>query len=220
MKERICGTSAGVSGRMVSVARGSASGCGSCWSILIFLLRGLLCGLGCGGRIRGEPLIEGDGEGEELLLAVEGMDHLDVELGAFERWVVEAANVVEEISGDGAVSVDDGALEAEVVVILGNLLVDGGVVDGDGEDGILGSLRTAGGEEAAVDVVVQGGGGDVAVGGDELDARLFEREGGVAVVGDDDADGDEAVLDVGEAEEGAVFGVRAGLGGDGDVLFW
>ena len=42
------------------------------------------------------------------------------------------------------------------------------------------------------------GGGDlVVVGGDELHAGVFEGEGGVAVVGDDDADGDEAVGDVG-----------------------
>ena len=49
--------------------------------------------------------------------------------------------------------------------------------------------------------------------------RASSREtGAVAVVGDDDADGQEAVLDVGQAEEGAVSGVVAGLGGDGDVL--
>ena len=40
----------------------------------------------------------------------------------------------------------------------------------------------------------------------------------VAVVGDDDADGQEAVLDVGQAEEAAVLGIVAGVGGDGDVL--
>src|SRR6266851_8438850 len=131
------------------------------------------------------------------------MDHLDVEFRALQRWVVEASDVVEEVSGEGAVGVDGRALEAEVVVILGDLLVDGGVVDGDGDDGDLRSLRPAGGEEAAVDVVVLGCGDDVAVGGDELDARLFERKRGVAVVSDVDADGDEGVLYVGEAEEGA-----------------
>ncbi len=45
-----------------------------------------------------------------------------------------------------------------------------------------------------------------------------EREGGVAVVGDDDADGDEAVLDVFEAKEAAIARIVAGFGGDGDVL--
>ena len=47
---------------------------------------------------------------------------------------------------------------------------------------------------------------------------VVEREGFVGVVGDDDADGDEAVLDVGQAEPGAELGVGAGVGGDGDVL--
>ena len=42
--------------------------------------------------------------------------------------------------------------------------------------------------------------------------------GGVAVVGDDDADGQEAVRDVGETEEFAVLDVVAGFGGYGDVL--
>ena len=79
-------------------------------------------------------------------------------------------------------------------------------------------LSALGGEEAAVDVVVGGGGDPVVVGGDELDAGVVEGERGVAVVGEDDADGDEAVLDVGQAEEVAVFGVVAGFGGDGDLL--
>ena len=70
--------------------------------------------------------------------------------------------------------VDDGALEAEVVVILCDLFVDGGVVDGDRRHGNFGSCGAFGGEEAAVDVVVEGCGDDVAVGGDELDARLVE----------------------------------------------
>ena len=90
--------------------------------------------------------------------------------------------------------------------------------DGDGACGILVPIALLSGEEAAVDVVVGGGGDLVVVGGDELDAGVVEGEGGVAVVGEDDADGDEAVLDVGQAEEVAVLGVVAGVGGDGDVL--
>ncbi len=53
-----------------------------------------------------------------FLLPSSGVDHLDVELGAFEGWVVEAADVVEEVAGEGGVGVDGGALEAEVVVVL------------------------------------------------------------------------------------------------------
>jgi|SRR6185312_17321833 len=95
----------------------------------------VLCRWLCGGGLGGEPFVEGDVEGEELLFAVEGVDHLDVELGVFEGGVVELANVVEEIAGESAVGVDDGALEAEVAVVLGDLLVDGWVVELDGGDG-------------------------------------------------------------------------------------
>ena len=146
------------------------------------------------------------------------MDHLDVEFGAFESGVVEAADVVEEVAGEGTVGVDGRSCETEVVLILRDLFVDGGVVNGDRSHRDFGPGGAFGGEEAAVDVVVEGGRDDVAIGGDELDAGLIECEGGVAVVGDDDADGNEAVLDVFEPEEAAVSGVVAGLGGDSDLL--
>jgi len=173
--------------------------------------------------VGGKPLVEGDGEGKEILLGVERVDHLDVEFGVFEGGIVEAADVVEEIAGEGGMGVDDGALKAEVVVVFGDFLVDRLVVDGDGGNGRghgdLGALGALEGEEDAVEVLVGGGGEDVVVGGDELDAGVVEGEGAVGVVGDDDADGEEAVLDVGEAEEAAVGGLGAGIGGDGDVFF-
>ena len=146
------------------------------------------------------------------------MDHLEVELRAFEGGVVEFADVVEEVAGEGGVGVDCGALEAEVVVVVGDLFVDCLVVDGKGDEWDFGSHGVVSGEEAAVDVFERGGRDDVVVDGDELDADVFEGKRGVAVVGDDDADGDEAVLDVGETEEVAVVRVGAGFGGDGDVL--
>ena len=173
--------------------------------------------VGEGGGVGGKPFVEGDGEGEQLVAGVEGMDHLDVELGVGEGRVVEVSDVVEEIPGEGGVGVDDGAFEAEVVVVLSDVLVDG-VVDGDGDDGDLGALRGVHGEEAAVDVFFGGGGDLVVIGGDELHAGFVELEGVAGVVGDDDADGQKAVLHVGHAEEGAFFGVVAGVGGDGDVL--
>jgi hypothetical protein len=40
----------------------------------------------------------------------------------------------------------------------------------------------------------------------------------VRIVGEDDTDGKQAVLDVRQAEEGAKFGVVAGFSGDGDML--
>ena len=157
-----------------------------------------------------------------MLLTVHGVNHLDVELGAFEGWVVEGSDVVEEIACEGAVRVDDGALEAEVGVVGGDFFVDGWMVDGDGwqgrGQGDFGASYALHGEEAALDVVEGGGGDDVVVGGDELDAGVVEGEGGVAVVGEDDTDWDEAVLDVGEAEEGAVAGIVAGVSGDGEVF--
>ncbi len=174
-----------------------------------------------------EPFVEGDVEVEELLLVAvfvwKCVHHLDVELGAFEGIIVELADVVEEVAGEGAVCVDGRAFEAEIVLVLRDLLVDGLVVDGDGgqreRKRVFAASGAFGGEEAALDVVVGGGGNLVIVDGDELHAGVFERERGVAVVGEDDANWDEAVLDVREAKEVAVFGVVAGLGGDADLLF-
>ncbi len=40
----------------------------------------------------------------------------------------------------------------------------------------------------------------------------------IAVVGDDDADGQQAVLDVGQAKEVALVGIVAGFGGDGHLF--
>lgn len=118
--------------------------------------------------------------------------------------------------------VDDGGGEAKVGVVFGDLLVEGLVVGGDGGkrhgQWNRAPLDALGGEETALDIVEGSGGDDVVVGGDELDAGVVERESGVAVVGEDDADGDEAVLDVGQAEEVAVFGIVAWVGGDGKVL--
>ena len=118
--------------------------------------------------------------------------------------------------------IDRGAGEAEVGVVFRYLLIDGLVVEGDGGERQgqrdLAAFDVFGGEEAALDVVVGGGGNDIVVDGDELDAGFVERERGVAIVGEDDADGDKAVLDVGETKEVAVFGVVARVGGDGEVL--
>ena len=172
--------------------------------------------VGGGVGVGGEPLVEGDGEGEEILLAVEGVDLLDVERGVGEGGVVEALDVVKEVAGEGGVGVDDGPLEAEVVVVLGDALVDGGALNGDGDERDVDGLRAVQGEEAAVDLVLGGGGEGVVRGGDELEACVVELKGAVAVVGDDDADGQQAVLDVRQAEEGALFGVVAGVGGDGE----
>ncbi len=197
--------SGGLAGWREGVGRGGGGG-------------GLLRDLGGVLGLGFEPFVEGDGEGEELLFAVEGVDHFDVELGVFEGGVVELADVVEEVSGEGGVRFDGGGLEAEIGVVVRDLFVDGCVVDGDGDDGDLGAHGGAGGEETAIDVLEGGCGNDVVIGGDELDANVVEGERVVGVVGDDDADGDEAVLDIGKAKEVAGPGIEAGVGGDGDVL--
>ena len=112
------------------------------------------------------------------MLFVYGVDHLDVDLRAFEGGdvgLVKAFYVVEEVAGEGGVGVDGGALEAEVLVVVDALFVDGGgVVDGDGYAWDGGGRGAAEGEHAAVDVFEVGGGELVVVGGDELYADVFE----------------------------------------------
>ena len=53
---------------------------------------------------------------------------------------------------------DDGGGEAEVCVVVENLLVDGLVVDGDGDERDLGAGGGFAGEEAPVEVFVGRGG--------------------------------------------------------------
>lgn len=58
------------------------------------------------------------------------------------------------------------------------------------------------------------------VGRDEVDTGVVEVDGGIGVVGDNDADNKEAVMRVIKSGIGeSIFGV-AGLGGDGDELFF
>jgi 3-deoxy-D-manno-octulosonic-acid transferase len=133
---------------------------------------------------------------------------------------VGALDVVEEVAGDGGVGGDGGGLEAEVVVVEGDVFVDVFFADGDGDGEAEGEAGAGGGlhgEEAALEIFGGGGGDGVVVGVDEDDAGVVEGDGELGVVGDDDADGEHVVVEVFEAEGWGVFGV-AGLGGDGDVL--
>jgi len=115
--------------------------------------------------LRGEPFVEGDVEVEELILVAvfvrEGVNHLYVELCPSERIVVELADIVEEVTGERAVCVDGSALEAEIFLVLCDLLVDGLVVEGDGRqghgEGYLAALDAFGGEKSPLNVVVGGG---------------------------------------------------------------
>jgi 3-deoxy-D-manno-octulosonic-acid transferase len=133
---------------------------------------------------------------------------------------VGALDVVEEVAGDGGVGGDGGGLEAEVVVVEGDVFVDVFFADGDGDGEAEGEAGAGGGlhgEEAALEIFGGGGGDGVVVGVDEDDTGVVEGEGELGVVSDDDADGEHVVVEVFEAEGWGVFGV-AGLGGDGDVL--
>lgn len=165
-----------------------------------------------------EPFVKGYVESEELLFGVERVNHLNVELGVAEGGIVKLADIIEKIPGDGGVRIDRGGGEAEVSVILRDLLVDGGVMDGDGRKGDLSAQGGTSGEEAAVDVLEGGGRQGVMVSGDELDTDIVKGESVVGIIGDDDADGDKAVLDVGKAEKVACLGFGAGVGGYADVL--
>lgn len=174
--------------------------------------------VGGGGGVGSQPLVERDGEGEEFLFAAEGVNHLNVEFGVFERRIVEVFDVVEQVSVERGVGADGGGFKAKVVVVVSDLFVDGCAMDREGDERDVDRLGTVQGKDAAVDVVFAGGRDFVVVGGEELHARVFEGDGAVRIVGEDDTDGKQAVLDVRQAEEGAKFGVVAGLGGDGDTL--
>lgn len=146
----------------------------------------------------------------------------DFESGVVEDGVVEVAGVVVEIAGNRGVGSDGGGGEPEVGVVGEDLLVDSLVVDGDrGERHGQGDASSGGGfarEEAALELVVVGCLDNGAVRADELDAGVVERDGGVGIVRDDDADGHEAVVGVVETGVGLGFFGVAGLCADGDFV--
>lgn len=173
--------------------------------------------IGCHWRFGRKPFVKGDGEGEELF-PCRSMDHLDVDLGALEGRIVEVFDVIEEVTGNCGMRGDRGGLKAEVLIVLGDLLVDGRMVNGERDQRDFASLGVFGGEEAAVDVVEGSGGKLVVIRGDELHPGFVEIEGRVAVVSDDDADRDEGVPDVRKSKEVAIMGISAGINSDGDVF--
>lgn len=147
------------------------------------------------------------------------MHHLHVEFGPAEWRVVEVSDVVEEEAVGAGVRRDDGLGEGEVLVVVKNFFVDGrgAVSDGCAGDALL--LDVVEAEEAAVQLFGRGRGELGAVGGDELDADLIQVQRRVAVIGNDEADGQDAVTAVVEPEEVALFASVEWLGGYGDVLF-
>ncbi len=166
-----------------------------------------------------EVLVEGDFEGEEFL-AVGGAEFAEVEGCAFEG-VGEAGDVVEEEAGLCGVGFDDESLVLELVEVLFDVFVagfglevDGGEWAGEGDFGALFVVEA----DESLNVFGVGGLDAVALGGDEDDAGVLEGDGLVAEVGDDEADGDDAVGEVVDAEEGGFVVGVVGLGGDGEML--
>ena len=153
-------------------------------------------------------------------MAVGVFEFAEVEDCAFEG-VGEAADVVEEEAGLGGVGFDDEGLVLELVEVLFNILVTGFGLEVDGWEGAgegdFGALFVVEADEA-FDVFGFGGLDAISLGGDEDDACVAEGDGLVAEVGDDEADGDDAVGEVVDAEEGGFVVGVVGLGGDGEVL--
>lgn len=164
-----------------------------------------------------EVFFEGDFEVEELF-SVGVFDGVYVEQRALKR-MAEAADVVEKEAGAGGVGLDDQSLEFEGIEVLLDGLVGGFAfaVDGDRSDGDLSALFFLA-RHKALDVFRVGGLDAILELGDEEDARVAEGNGAVAVIGDDEADGQYAVGEVVDAEEGHLLFSVVGLGGDGQLF--
>ena len=118
--------------------------------------------------------------------------------------------------------IDCRSVESEVFVVLDDLFINRLVVDGHRRQGKRKGNLPAGctfrREESPLNVIIGSCRYFVVIDGDELDAGVSERDWRVAVVGEDDADGDEAVGDIGQAEEVALFDVVAWLGRHSNML--
>jgi hypothetical protein len=163
--------------------------------------------------------VEGDFEVEELG-AVGVAEGAEIEFGAFEG-VVELGDVVKEEAGAGGVGLDDDGSIFELAEVGFDVLVAGFRLELDGGERAgqrnFAAFALFAGHEA-LDVLGFGGLDFVPGGGLEQDAGVAEVDGAVAVVGDDEADGHDAVSEVVDAEEGfLLFGV-VWLGGDSDLL--
>ena len=165
-----------------------------------------------------EVFFERDFEVEELF-AVGVFDGVQIEKRTLQG-MREAADVIEEEAGASCVRLDDegGELEGIKVGFYGFVAGLGLAMDGDGPgDGDLGALFFLEGHEA-FNVFGVGGLDAVALLGDEEDASVTEADGLVAVVGDDEADGHDAVCEVVDAEELSFFFGFVGLDGDGELF--
>ena len=165
-------------------------------------------------------LVYRDFEVEELI-TIGIAELVQVQLSALER-MIELRHVVEEKAGAGGVRFDDKGLVLELVEVFLNVFVTGFRLHLDGweraGDGDLLAFPLGAGHEA-LDVFGFGGLNAIAAGRVEEDARVAQRDGAVAIVGDDEADGHDAVTEVVNAENGFLLARVVGFDGNGDVFF-
>jgi len=135
--------------------------------------------------------------------------------------LVKVGDVVEEVTVDRGVGRNGGGLEAEVLIVVDYFFVDILFADRDG-DRQTERQACAGGtldtEQGALEIVVGSGGDAGTVGRDEVDAGIVEVHRKIAIVSDDNVDGQHAVVGILQPKIrcGLLGGAR--LGGYGDVL--
>ena len=135
--------------------------------------------------------------------------------------LVEVSDVVEEVTVDSGVGRNGGGLEAEVLIVVDNFFVDVLFANRDGDrqtEGQAGAGGALDAEQGALEIVVGSGGDAGTVGRDEVDAGIVEVHRKIAIVSDDNVDGQHAVVGILQAKirSGLLGGAR--LGGYGDVL--
>uniref|UniRef100_E6PYS4 Uncharacterized protein n=1 Tax=mine drainage metagenome TaxID=410659 RepID=E6PYS4_9ZZZZ len=145
---------------------------------------------------------------------------VEIERRAAER-IAEAVNVIEKKSGLGSVWSDSQSGEFKGVKICLDFLVDVLVLQmktrnraGHGDMG----ATAAGIGQTALNILGFGSLDAVSRSGDEENARFFERDGPVAIVGDDEPDGQDAVSEIIHAKKFDLRGGIVRLGGDGQMF--
>ncbi len=146
---------------------------------------------------------------------------MQVQLGAPQR-MVQIGNIVEEETGARGVRLDDKRLVFEGIEVLLDLLVAGfGLhLDGGNRTGHrdFGAFALLAGHEP-LHIFRFCGLNLVAGRGEEENSRIAERDGPVAVVGDNEADGHDAVAEIVNLEDGGLLFCVIRFGGDGHLFF-
>ena len=127
--------------------------------------------------------------------------------------------IVEEEAGASGVRLDGDSAVLEFRKVLLDLLVQilPLTADFDRSNGDF-APRICRTIEGALGIARLGGGNLVAGRGDEVDARVVERDRRVAFVGDDDADGDDVGGGVVDAKDRGLLRGVVGVDGDGEMV--